>query len=551
VLNHLKHGELHLAYTSSNLSASRKPRKSQLAPDHSLNSGAAVCVFTTMHFPTNPPDGVRDKAQVDGAGNGQSEHETPALPTQQSSDAETQPSHVAPTSINSDQSHEQLCSVSPPSDTSHQVTFDISSYDNLQHQAYHLSASAGYAFGATQQTAATKEAPNQMPGQHQQPLQQQVYYYPSQTPGQASGVVLPPQGQNVYVVPAPLVPIAPNQVQAQQLFQMQGAPRTAQTYVPQQGLAPLTSSFAPHTAASISTTDSSQDIGSKRSLSDLTNSEPLSKKQLVAYPGSQGTTTFAPQNVPSASSTGFEFDDEIDPIHRPPPANYATMSAEEKRRYERNLREQQRSFKITQQIKELRDVLAESCIPFKPNKFSILMSVVDYVKQLQSRAIMLDAEHRKLIDTIRQTSELVNSGQTPLPDDTVSNDNQRAREVGNDSEMLFVQGLDYQTVFNQCPAALGVAALDGRMLACNDEFAVVAGVSREQLLRQSLFNLMNNHEDVFRAMGEMLSAGMLDQQPTKQDETARPSLYWSGVVKQKSQNVSSIQHLFYSLSHSA
>lgn len=496
-----------------------------------------------MHFPGNQTEGVRDKVEVVGVANGQNEHEAPALPTQQSSGAEAQPPHVSRTLINSDQSQEQSCSVSPACETSPQVAFDISSYDNLQNHAYQLSASAGYADGAPQQTPAsfpaTQQVPNQMPVQHQQPMQQQVYYYPSQqTPGQTSGVVLPTQGQNVYAVPAPLVPIAPNQVQPQQFYQMQTAPLSSQTYLPQQGLAPLVSNLAPHTAAPIHTTESSQDAGSKRSLSDPNNSAPLSKKQLVAYPGSQGTSAFAPQNVPSASSTGFEFDDDIDPIHRPPPANYATMSAEEKRRYERNLREQQRSFKITQQIKELRDVLAESCIPFKPNKFSILMSVVDYVKQLQSRAIMLDAEHRKLIDTIRQTSELVKSGQTPLPENTVSNDNQRAPDVGNDSEMLFVQGLEYQNVFNQCPAALGVAALDGRILACNDECAAVAGVSKGNLLRQSLFNLMNNHEEVFRAMGEMLSKGMLGHQATKQDEPAQPPLYWSGVVKQTSQNVS-------------
>lgn len=494
-----------------------------------------------MHFPGKPTEGVRDKVQVVGAGNGQSEHEASALSTQQSSGTEAQPRHVAPTLINSEQSQEQSCSVGPNSDTCPQVTFDISSYDNLQNHAYQLSASAGYAYGAPQQTAApfpaTQQVPNQMPVQQQQPMQQQIYYYPSQqTQGQTPGVVLPSQGQNVYAVPAPLVPIAPNQVQTQQFYQMQTGPLSSQTYLQQQGLAQVASNLGTHIAAPIPATESSQDAGSKRSLSDLATLEPPSKKQLVAYPGPHGA--FAPQNVPSASSTGFEFDDDIDPIHRPPPANYATMSAEEKRRYERNLREQQRSFKITQQIKELRDVLAESCIPFKPNKFSILMSVVDYVKQLQSRAIMLDAEHRKLIDTIRQTSELVKSGQTPLPDNTGSNDNQRAPDVGNDSEMLFVQGLEYQNVFNQCPAALGVAALDGRILACNDECAVVAGVSKGNLLRQSLFNLMNNHEEVFRAMGEMLSKGMLGHQTTKQDdEPAQPPLYWSGVVKQTSQNL--------------
>ena len=105
--------------------------------------------------------------------------------------------------------------------------------------------------------------------------------------------------------------------------------------------------------------------------------------------------------------------------------------------------------------------------------------------------------------------------------------------------MLFVQGLDYQAVFQQCPAALGVAALDGRILACNDEFAAISGISRETLLRQSLFNLMNNHEDVFRAMGAMLSSGCANVEPTSKENPNPPApIYWSGVVNQKSQSVS-------------
>ena len=51
-------------------------------------------------------------------------------------------------------------------------------------------------------------------------------------------------------------------------------------------------------------------------------------------------------------------------------AELEKMNPAERRRYERNLREQQRSYRISQQIKQLRDVLEESKIPFKPNKFS-------------------------------------------------------------------------------------------------------------------------------------------------------------------------------------
>jgi len=199
----------------------------------------------------------------------------------------------------------------------------------------------------------------------------------------------------------------------------------------------------------------------------------------------------------------------------------------EKRRFERNLREQQRSSKISSQIKELRELLSECNVPFKPNKYSILLKVVEYIKQLQSRAIMLDSEHQKLITTVRQTNEMIansggnNSGM--LSTTTGGTDNEssdtmcvendwrhggESNEIGSpsqDSELFFVKGIDYRSVFDQCTTALGIAALDGRILECNTEFQSLLGyTTREDLLKQSLFNLVHNHQDIFRAMAQML-----------------------------------------------
>jgi len=177
----------------------------------------------------------------------------------------------------------------------------------------------------------------------------------------------------------------------------------------------------------------------------------------------------------------------------------------DRRRQERNLREQARSHKISQQIKALRDVLSESKVPFKANKYSILTSVADYIKQLQNHAVMLDGEHKKLIDTIRKTTEMVNSGSVPQISSSSGGNNTSDNNGGcssnsatkndvDDAEMLIVQGLDYRTLFNQCSAALGVVALDGRFLACNAEFQNIIGYTKEQLEKQSLFDLMANKD---------------------------------------------------------
>jgi PAS domain-containing protein len=236
----------------------------------------------------------------------------------------------------------------------------------------------------------------------------------------------------------------------------------------------------------------------------------------------------------------------------------------EKRRHERNLREQQRSSKISSQIKELREVLSDCNVPFKPNKFSILLKVVEYIKQLQSRAIMLDAEHQKLITTVRQTNEMVTNSadNNNVMSSTTCADNessdttcQDAWQQGGDrmnahpsrgargeSELFFVKGIDYRSVFEQCPTAFGIAALDGRILECNVEFQNILGYSsREDLWKQSLFNLVHNHQDIFRAMAQMLKTA---EEPTPKSASASSSgangagnnsmdRFWTGPVTSK------------------
>jgi len=180
------------------------------------------------------------------------------------------------------------------------------------------------------------------------------------------------------------------------------------------------------------------------------------------------------------------------------PCQTEKITPENRRRYERNLREQQRSQKINQQIKELRKVLQESQVPFRQNKYSILTSVVDYITQLQQRSSLLANEHLKLVNTIRQTSDIVNSGCAHGSDDVPT--------VGNDTEIFYVQGLDYKAVFEQCSFPIAVAALDGRFLAWNPKFTSITGLSNQYLEKSTLFGLLSitNRDEVFRALGTLL-----------------------------------------------
>ena len=206
-----------------------------------------------------------------------------------------------------------------------------------------------------------------------------------------------------------------------------------------------------------------------------------------------------------------------------------------KRRNERNAREQERSQKITERISELKNVLSEAGVHFKPDRYSTLVSVVSYIKTLQQRSALLDEEHRKLLDTIAGADKLVkaNGGGSLIPSlsgaatataaaiaskagsnnpilplsakgiipattamPTVQTHEKTANDPpsiasssslsNNDEEyLMFVKGIDYKSIFTNCGVALAIASVDGRFVDCNEEFLKVTNYTRTELLGDS------------------------------------------------------------------
>jgi Helix-loop-helix DNA-binding domain. len=213
----------------------------------------------------------------------------------------------------------------------------------------------------------------------------------------------------------------------------------------------------------------------------------------------------------------------------------------EKRRKDRNMREQERSQRIAQQISELKTLLASSNVPFKPDKYSTLVSVHAYIKTLQQRAALLDEEQRKLVETLTQSNELVQKSQhghqavqnsqvlSPVAHQSASGHalipSAHCPKTEDDEILGLVRGLDYKNVFSKIRIALCVTSIDGRLIDCNDEFVKVCGLSWISLisagLREpqsdseleyvganpiSLFNLIarEDMQKVFEAMSAML-----------------------------------------------
>jgi PAS domain S-box-containing protein len=297
--------------------------------------------------------------------------------------------------------------------------------------------------------------------------------------------------------------------------------------------APVAARAVPLPPAPIAPTQSSHDYsgGVKRRPEEASGSRNRKVQQKL-----EPSVISSYSNMSAMSSAMSVHSDDLDLEDFPgdKDVDCSKMTPAQRRRHERNLREQQRSYRISQQIKGLREVLTESNIPFKPNKFSILVSIVDYIKQLQSRAIMLDSEYQKLADTIQETDELVTNGQDQSDSEYPLSD-----PGDSGSDLLLVQGLDYSSVFENCPFAIGVAALDGRVISCNATFQSLIGASKREMLQQSLFMFIRNHQELFEAMASLLKESSAASETGEGTVKEQKPVRWSGhIVTLRSQKVS-------------
>jgi len=223
----------------------------------------------------------------------------------------------------------------------------------------------------------------------------------------------------------------------------------------------------------------------------------------------------------------------------------------QKRRRDRNMREQERSQKIANQIGELKQILSQSNIPFKPDKYSTLVSVYDYIKSLQDRNVLMDTEQDKLLQTIKDTNELVTRAElgpnaTNHDSSVVQQSNSGshvvpgANSTSSDEEELlaYVRGIDYKGVFLRTNIPLCVTRIDGRIFDCNDAFVRLCGIMQEDLVKAglrefspkdnikvelseqagkhplSLFNLIarDDMQRIFEAMSSMLAVSHVKQE---------------------------------------
>eukprot|EP01035_Chromulina_nebulosa_P021955 gene21955-28425_t len=194
----------------------------------------------------------------------------------------------------------------------------------------------------------------------------------------------------------------------------------------------------------------------------------------------------------------------------------------EKKRQDRNSREQQRSFKISKQIDQLKALLDASGIKVKNSKYDILAGVAGYVKHLQSRSNEIQKDIRSMDQQItvksaniipqETTTATVTTTTTPAvistngtTNGTTTSNNNAITSIKVDPGLVSNHSSKYNVTdpfgvlpdrgfkqyFMQTSLPLALAASDGRLFECNQSFLDITGLQREHVLHASIFKLVD------------------------------------------------------------
>lgn len=230
----------------------------------------------------------------------------------------------------------------------------------------------------------------------------------------------------------------------------------------------------------------------------------------------------------------------------------------DKRRSERNMREQKRSHKITEQISTLRNILQLSGVTCKGNKFSVLTTAAEYIQELQCRTDSLDKERLHFISQLKSMervsvgnilgmqcgvgggagSVVQGSGASSTVASSTGASSTASSSCGGDDRLLASDpqgidasgaaepnsdqgtvapptGIDYSHVFRDAAVGMAVTTVDGRFIECNKRFEEESGYSKAELQQLTVFNLTPTAElqSTFALVAQMLNAQDADVRP--------------------------------------
>lgn len=225
------------------------------------------------------------------------------------------------------------------------------------------------------------------------------------------------------------------------------------------------------------------------------------------------------------------------------------------KREERNAREKERSYRITSQINELRNLLSSGgVIVPKGTKNAVLTEAANYIRVLQQQQYKSEIHRQQLIQQMQMIGggqlgqqaasairhvaaqngvwSLGNFGGVPprsaissaisSTSDGVPNTVGQTTNVSNassdqsntgcsshDTNLLLkdIEEHDYRFVFNSCAVGMAIASMGGAFIDCNQLFVELSEYSKQEVCGLTIFNLTAREDlqNAFDLISQMIS----------------------------------------------
>lgn len=216
---------------------------------------------------------------------------------------------------------------------------------------------------------------------------------------------------------------------------------------------------------------------------------------------------------------------------------------DENKREERNAREKERSFRISRQINELRNLLSSGgVIVPKGTKSSVLTEAANYIRMLQQHQYRSEIDRHQLVQqmqmigggalgpqasaAIRHVSaqngvwSLGNFGGVPPKSAMSYYQGAQPNNLDVDEEASKIQAFDpnapvqtkvddheYRFIFNSCSTGMAIASMGGAFIECNQLFCQLSNYTKQEVCAMTIFNMTSRQDlqHAFDLISQMIS----------------------------------------------
>jgi PAS domain-containing protein len=224
------------------------------------------------------------------------------------------------------------------------------------------------------------------------------------------------------------------------------------------------------------------------------------------------------------------------------------------RREDRNLREKERSLKITQQIHELRNLLSMGGVivpkvsgfgvyyscnvtwhlpltshrlltsPSQGTKSTILTEAANYICLLQQQLYRLEMDKSQLVQEVQRigngaigekaayairhaAAQNGVSSIANMSEGTLSSDPQQSVGSAGDQSSDSLGDREYRHVFNSCSIGMAIATMGGSFIDCNPAFTQLSSYTRQELKAMTIFNVTSRDDlqGAFDMMSQLIT----------------------------------------------